>query len=120
MRTRVASVLLANANVLSLAVAQGDEPSVQRPRACGDPRLWIRSVTFTGLPDLLAALAGAPPRAETLGSGSGSGSGSGRVARALLAVFQRGRQIWSGAVLGVRPWAWLHFSAVHACLQRGS
>ena len=63
---------------------------------------------FTGLPDLLAALAGAqaPPRTETLGSGSGSGSGSGRVARALLAVFQRGRQIWSGAALGVRPWTY--------------
>ena len=99
--------LLANANLLSPAVAQSDEHLVQRPRACGDPRLRISSVTFIGLPDLLAALAGAPApqRTETLGSRSGPGSGSGRVARALLAVFQRGRQIWSGAALGVRTWA---------------
>ena len=91
---------------MSPALAQGDELPVQRPRACGDPRLWIRSVTFTGLPDLLAALAGAPAprRTETLGSGSETGSGSGRMVRALLAGFQRGRQIWSGAALGVRPW----------------
>lgn len=91
----------ASANLVSPALAQADGLPGQRSCKCGDPRLRIRCVTFTGLPDLLAALAGAPAprRAETLGSGSGSG----RVARALLAVFQRGRQIWSGAVLGVRP-----------------
>ena len=108
------------------------------PRACRDPRLRIRSVTLSALPDLLAALAGAPGALAAAASGLGSagapaawsarsrsapvgvlagtsgapaavGVGSGFVARALLAVFQRGRQVWSGAVLGVwhaRPDVW--------------
>ncbi|KAK9821793.1 hypothetical protein WJX81_005224 [Elliptochloris bilobata] len=61
-----------------------------------DPRLWIQSVTFVGLPDLLGALAGARGAHQ----GQGLGSEPGRVARALLAVFQRGRQVWSGAAHG--------------------
>ena len=115
------------------------EGSPGRPsRACRDPCLRIRSVTFLALPDLLVALAGslgplaaaasglgsagAPAAwsarsrpasvgvlAGTSGAPAAAGVGSGFVARALLAVFQRGRQVWSGAVLGVwhaRPDAW--------------
>lgn len=120
------------------------------PQACRDPRLRIRSVTFSALPDLLAALAGAPGALAASGLGSAGapvtwsarsrsasvgvlagtsgapaavGVGSGFVARALLAVFQRGRQVWSGAVLGVwhpRPNVWLvheHSFSLRRCCE---
>ena len=76
----------------------GPECPSRQQRACSDPCLRIRSVALTGLPALLRALAAAP-----CAPGPAAGPGPGLVARALLAVFQRGRQVWSGAVLGVRP-----------------
>ena len=91
----------------------GPECPTRQQRACSDPRLRIHSVALTGLPALLRALAAAPGAPAPA-----AGPGPGLVARALLAVFQRGRQVWSGAVLGVRSDTPPHPPVMCTCLPR--